>query len=282
MIGSMAPGSGKSVASQFPAVFLSSSANPSFSLILSPLRTTLRKHFDALTSLGISVSISTEPVAMERLSTGCLHLMTPEAFSNSIESIKRLCESSRLVSVVIEDAHLISHPRNSSAEAIYPQIRLWFPQVPIVALVDIRHPSLLANITNTLGLRSPQIVRTSLNRPNVFFSVKCLSAVSLGEYLAEFYCQFKNTEEDGHTEEDGRFQIPKRSVLIVANTFSDGQKISSVLSSHPTLLRLGIRCDHQQSAGGADILSSFNRDLTQILIVTHSLDFGNLSVTVTD
>jgi hypothetical protein len=272
----MAPGSGKSLASQFSAVFLSSKSS-SFSIIISPLQTTLTRHFNSLTSLGIFVSISheTESAPVEQI--GCLHFMKPEDFLNSRESIKRLSQSSRFVSIVVEDAHLVCDQSHSSAEAIFRQIRLWFPEIPIVALVDLRHPSLLTSLTNTLGLRYPQVIRTSLNRSNLFFSVKCLSAVSLGEYLAEFYRQCESSVDE---EDDGPFQTSKPSALVVTNTFSDGQKISSLLSAHPILLRLGIHCDcqQQQPAGGADSsLSRFNRDLSQILIATHSLDFGNLS-----
>jgi superfamily II DNA helicase RecQ len=273
VIGSMAPGSGKSLASQFPAVFLSSKSSPSFSIILSPLQSTLTTQFKILSSLDISVSISISSGTSPLEASSCLHFMTPEAFSNSRESIKKLRQSSKLVSIVIEDAHLVCNQRSSPEHIVFCQIRLWFPEVPIVALVDLRHPALISNLTNVLELRSPQIIRASLNRPNLFFSVKSLSAVSLADYLAEFYrqCQCESTVGDDGDEEE-QLHLSKPSALIVTGS-SKASELSSLLSSHPTLLRLGIKCSCLQTDAASN-LTNFNKDVSQILIATQAFDLG--------
>jgi hypothetical protein len=267
VVASLGPGSGKSLAGHFAPVYLTHQTHaPSFTVIVSSSEQALSLHCQSLRSLGLSVvsltsSSSPRPGLLDDpTSSACLLFVTPEAFSASREYIaQRIAQASRLVSIVIEDAHLIMADRRLAALS---QTREWFPTVPIVVLMDLAHPSLIAEATDTLRLQSPQLIRASLNRPHLFLSVKhsATPLVTLAEDLVEFYRAPSSLL-------NGTEFVPLKPSTLICVGAGGGAvaAIQSALSSRPELRQIDLRSGVHRAE--ATQLVQFNRDELDVLIV---------------
>jgi superfamily II DNA helicase RecQ len=269
VVASMGPGSGKSLAGHFSSVYLTHQTHsPSFTVIISPSEQAIFHHCESLRSLGIAVAHLTSTSTTLLDDPFCLLFTTPEAFSTSRELIThRMARHCRLVSVVFEDAHMI-FTNQRHADLLSPT-RLWFPTVPIVVLLDLAHPSLIAHAIDTLSLRSPQLIRATLNRPSLFLSLKRSAAsgvlTTLVEYLVEFYRQCSNATNGT------QILSPKPSALICVGTgagVESEEAIRSALASHLELQQMGL-CTGIHRVG-AGYLTQFNRDQLHILIVSEA------------
>lgn len=263
VIASMASSSGKSLASHFPAVFLSEQSGTSaFSLIISPIEQVLIQHNQCFRSLGItSVYLSSSPLRSEMLDSSVnFVLIRPEILPHSRDYLLNLMNMSKFVSVVIEDARLVESSDNLTL------IREWFADIPIMVLLDLRNPTLITNITDTLKLRSPLIVRTSLNRPNVYISAMHLTLASLLEYVTNFY------DECAADSECSDISLKPSTLLVIGTPFAENT-ISSAISSHEPLKVL-----HVESAVYNKVMfrtiDRFNRDQIQILLISEDLIHG--------
>ncbi len=90
------------------------------------------------------------------------------------DGIGELVKNSLIAAFAIDEAHCISewgHDFRSSYRQLNC-LREQFPTVPIVAVTATATSRVSAEVISHLGLRDPLIVRTSFDRPNLFYECR--------------------------------------------------------------------------------------------------------------
>jgi ATP-dependent DNA helicase RecQ len=166
-------GGGKSLCYQVPAVIL-----PGLSVVISPLLSLMKDQTDALRECGIPAvclnstqSNSQKAEVMRLLRSGEIKLLyvAPEKLATSgfIELLKELAPSF----FAIDEAHCIS----SWGHEFRPDylklsaLRAVFPSTPITALTATATERVRGDIVRLLGLRDPEILVGSFDRPNLTY-----------------------------------------------------------------------------------------------------------------
>lgn len=171
----MPTGGGKSLCYQLPACVLEGTG-----VIISPLISLMKDQVDAARANGIeaaflnsSQSEAQRTQVSRQLLAGELALLyvAPERFG--VESFQRLLGQVKLCLIAVDEAHCVSEwghdfrPDYLGLSALVKN----FPQVPIAAFTATATQRVQQDIIERLGLRSPCTLRTSFNRPNLFYEV---------------------------------------------------------------------------------------------------------------
>lgn len=166
-------GGGKSLCYQVPAVVL-----PGLSVVVSPLLSLMKDQTDALGECGVPAvclnstqSNSQKSEVMRQLRSGEIKLLyvAPEKLATSgfIEFLKELAPSF----FAIDEAHCIS----SWGHEFRPDylklsaLREVFPSTPIIALTATATERVRADIVRLLGLKEPDTLVGSFDRPNLIY-----------------------------------------------------------------------------------------------------------------
>src|SRR5712692_8932157 len=187
----MPTGGGKSLVYQLPALLL-----PGLTIVISPLIALMQDQVDRLRANGIPATFvhSTlspeERMERERAPLNCrlkLLYAAPERLvtGNFLAYLVQVERTVGLSLLAVDEAHCVSewgHDFRPEYRQL-GQLRLRYPQVPMMALTATATERVRQDILQQLRLRDPHIHIASFNRPNLYYEVRQKSKASFGELL---------------------------------------------------------------------------------------------------
>jgi len=169
----MPTGAGKSLIFQLPALVLDG-----LTLVVSPLIALMKDQVDALVQKGIraaavnsSLDAKTRARNLRRAAAGELDLLyvTPERFRSP--AFRAALPTMGIVRLAIDEAHCISQWGHDFRPDYWRlgEYRALAGSPPTIALTATATPQVASDIVASLGLEDPLIVRSGIERPNLFF-----------------------------------------------------------------------------------------------------------------
>ncbi|KAK4755943.1 hypothetical protein SAY87_009700 [Trapa incisa] len=214
----MPTGGGKSMCYQIPAM-----ARPGIVLVVCPLIALMENQVMALKEKGIAANylsstqtLHTKNKIHEDLDSGkpSLRLLyvTPELIATSgfMSKLSKIYSRGLLNLIAIDEAHCIStwgHDFRPSYRKL-SSLRKHFPDIPILALTATAIPKVQKDVIESLGLKSPLVLKSSFNRPNIYYEVRykdiindvyadlCNFIKTSGNICGIIYCLERSTCDD--------------------------------------------------------------------------------------
>ncbi|XP_051114353.1 ATP-dependent DNA helicase Q-like 3 [Andrographis paniculata] len=214
----MPTGGGKSICYQIPAV-----AKLGIVLVVSPLIALMENQVAALKEKGIAAEyLSSTQTAKaknkiyEDLESGkpALRLLyvTPELIATPgfMTKLMKIHGRGLLNLIAIDEAHCVStwgHDFRPSYRKL-SSLRKSLPNVPVLALTATAAPKVQEDVISSLCLQSPLILKSSFNRPNIYYEVRykdllddpysdlCNYLKSHGNICAIVYCLERTACDD--------------------------------------------------------------------------------------
>ena len=183
----MYTGSGKSLCYQFPSVYLNKT-----SLIISPLISLMEDQLMKMNECNIpTVCLNSTTKNKNDLKKDILNgkyrlvYITPEYLEFQKEFIEELNKRKLLISVIIDEAHVISSWA-CDFRVSYMKLnclKKLLPNIPIGAFTATATLKVQEDIIKTLKLEKPFIIRTTFDRPNLVIKVKQKSKSIIDDIL---------------------------------------------------------------------------------------------------
>ncbi len=174
----MPTGGGKSLCYQIPALMFDG-----LTLVVSPLIALMKDQVDALQNNGIaaaylnSTQTNREQVEVfQKVRQGEIKLLyvAPERLLQSGERFIDFLDGLNISLFAIDEAHCISswgHDFRPEYRQL-SRLKQYFPDVPMIALTATADKLVRQDIIKYLGLKNYEMLVSSFNRPNIYYTVK--------------------------------------------------------------------------------------------------------------
>ncbi|MAB88447.1 MAG: ATP-dependent DNA helicase [Planctomycetes bacterium] len=174
----MPTGAGKSLVYQLPAVVMEGTT-----LVISPLIALMKDQVDALQAKGIAATFVNSSISsgerrqrLDQAVAGKMDLLfvTPERFRSPV--FQELLPRLPIARMAVDEAHCVSqwgHDfRPDYSRLGEYRSRLGSPPPPCIALTATATPAVADDIIGQIGLRDPVVIRTGIERPNLFLAAR--------------------------------------------------------------------------------------------------------------
>ena len=177
VLGVMPTGSGKSICFQVPGLML-----PGITLIISPLISLMKDQVNALTQAGIPAAYINSSLTTTQIDT-VLHRAQNKAYKLIYVAPERLqnydfinfAQTAEISLLTVDEAHCISQWGHDfrPSYAMIPNFLQRLPNRPILAAFTATATGKVQeDIVCLISLNNPFVLVTSVNRPNLFFTVQ--------------------------------------------------------------------------------------------------------------
>ena len=211
-IGVLSTGYGKSICYQLPYLITKKNV-----IIISPLISLMEDQYNKLKKLNISVyclnsnnkNKNEDKNSILEGNHGIIY-MSPEYFYLSEKFIKSLAKKKLISLITIDESHCISTWCDFRPE--YKElgnIRNWVSNIPILALTATATDKIISDISTTLNLNDPKLIKSSFHRENLDINLvrKYNKDIDLNEIVdlikklektdkAIIYCKTKDETDD--------------------------------------------------------------------------------------
>ncbi|GAB5372362.1 hypothetical protein AAMO2058_001658600 [Amorphochlora amoebiformis] len=250
-------GSGKSLCYQLPPLVLGKPG-----IVISPLISLMEDQVKSLTQVNVSACALTSANHDRDVWKGAregkykLVYMSPERIDVWVDGIQELEAGPGICLFAIDEAHCISewgHDFRSAYRSL-AKLRDRFPTIPIMALTATATARVVTDVVKSLKMKSPAILTSPLDRPNLHYSIKSKNVAELDLSPALFR------------------QAAGGSVIVYCLSRKKTEDIARMLTSRG----IGARAYHGSlpSSRRSEIHNLFSFDKIQVVVATLAFGMG--------
>ncbi len=264
-------GGGKSLCYQVPAVALAR-AGRGTTLVISPLIALMTDQVGALCGRGIAAAAlhsqiddDTHAATVARLLAGELALLYVSPERAVTAGFQRLLARVTIAAIAIDEAHCVSQWGHDFRPeyAELGRLRAVLRGVPMIALTATATPRVMREISQSLGLRDPALVRGDFRRPNLAFEVQ----PHAGDDATRLAATIAALDGAGLRGSGGRGRgIVYCSTRKTTEKVADALKRGGFAVGHYHAGRTGLARDRAQRG--------FNLGKTRVLVATSAFGMG--------
>jgi superfamily II DNA helicase RecQ len=281
-----ATGSGKSLVFLLPTMTLADRGEKVCTIVISPLISLMQDQVLNLLKMNIKACMIDEtsgPLLRRAALQGLFQFIyfAPEMAMIWRESLASLQQRVKILCCVIDECHCVSE-WGIGFRPEYSQLgdlRDYFgARVPLVALTASATKFCEQDVCNSLRLRDPFVIRTTINRSNIKYIVKEKFTFSKGDVVEEIKC-FHRQYRLACTPVADSIIAPTTKfppVLVYVMTKKHAEEVATALCHASDLQGISVAYYHSDVSSDkrADILQAFLSDRVNVVVATTSFGMG--------